>query len=196
MRPAVAVTGWCAVLGGAAFVAACVAQNTQPQGCIGDSCATRPMRDSPDSAVALAALAAALIAVSAAGLLLVARGRGRLGRAGAVGAVLGGLGLAVLAASGVVGAYDPNFSAMPGLVVPGVLFVVVGLVLLAWTVHRAAVLPTWLTVTLLLCVAVMGGANEQTSRILLAVPFGLAWMLVGVVVMRPAAARVTSGRAP
>ncbi len=194
MRPAASVTGWCAVLGGAAFVAACLLQNTAPQGCIGDECSSRPMRDGPASAAVVGCAAALLIAVSVAGLLLLARQRGGTGPVGLVGAVAGGLGLALLAAAGVVGYYEPDFAQMPGLVVPGVLLAVVGLLLLAYGVYRAGVLPTWLTVLVLACVLLMGAANEQTSRVLLAVPFGVAWMLVGVVVLRPA--EVTAARAP
>ena len=193
MRPVATVTGWCALVGGAAFAAACFAQNTAPQGCIGDSC-SRPLRDAPASAVALSGLAALLIAVSVGGLLVLAHERGRIGRVGAVGAAVGGVGLALLVAAGLVGMTDPDFEQMPGLVVPGVLLAVVGLLMLAWGVYRAGVLPTWLTVLVLVCVVLMGAANEETSRVLLAVPFGVAWMLVGLVVLR--APQVTSVRAP
>ena len=194
MRAVTGATGVCAVLGGAALAAACFAQNTAPQGCIGDTCDTRPMRDSPAAAVVLEAFAAGLIALSLLGLLVLAHERGRLGRVGRAGAFVGGLGLALLVAAGVVAISDPDFEQMPGLVVPGVLLALVGLLLLAWAIYRADLLPRWLTVLVLVCVLVMVPVNEQTSRVLLAVPFGVAWMLVGLVVLR--SPQVSAARAP
>ncbi len=97
-------------------------------------------------------------------------------------------------AAGVVAISDPDFEQMPGLVVPGVLLALVGLLLLAWAIYRADLLPTWLTVLVLVCVLLLAAVNEQTSRVLLAVPFAAAWMLVGLVVLR--APQVSAARAP
>jgi len=142
------------------------------------------MRGSSPAEVALLVMAGLLLAVSSLGLLVLARTArgGDLGRPGAASGVAGGAGLLLLGAAGIVAAFDGNWSGMPGLVVPGVLFLALGLALLAWVVFRAGVLPTWLCALLLAAVLVLPFANEQTSRILLAVPFGLAWMVTGVVV--------------
>jgi hypothetical protein len=51
-------------------------------------------------------------------------------------------------------------------------------------VLRAEVLPRWLAIVLLASAAFLVTANEQTTRVLLAVPFGLAWILVGAVLLR------------
>lgn len=59
----------------------------------------------------------------------------------------------------------------------------VGLVSVGWAVLRARLLPTWLAVLLIVSAIVVLAANEQTSRILLAVPFGPAWTLVGTVLL-------------
>ena len=45
-------------------------------------------------------------------------------------------------------------------------------------------LPTWVAALMLVTVVLLPFSNEQTSRILLAVPFGLAWMLAGAVLLR------------
>ena len=179
------VTGLCSVVGGAAWVAGCLVHNSLPQGCIDAGCTDGAvMRGSSPAEVALLVMAGLLLAVSSLGLLVLARTArgGDLGRPGAASGVAGGAGLLLLGAAGIVAAFDGNWSGMPGLVVPGVLFLALGLALLAWVVFRAGVLPTWLCALLLATVLVLPFANEQTSRILLAVPFGLAWMVTGVVV--------------
>jgi hypothetical protein len=65
-------------------------------------------------------------------------------------------------------------------VVPGVALLALGLVLVAVVVIRARVLPTALSVLLLAGVLTLPFANEQTSRILLAVPFALTWLGAGL----------------
>ena len=62
---------------------------------------------------------------------------------------------------------------MPGLVVPGVLLLGLGLALTAWVVLRARILAVPLSLSLLATALLLPFANEQTSRVLLAVPFGV-----------------------
>jgi hypothetical protein len=54
----------------------------------------------------------------------------------------------------------------------------------AVVVIRSRVLPTALSALLLATVVTLPFANEQTSRILLAVPFGLTWLGAGVLLLR------------
>ena len=177
------VIGTCSVIGGAAWIAACLVHNSLPQGCIDSGCGDgAEMRGSSTADVALLVVAGLLLAVSSLGLLVLARSGRGLGRPGVVAAVAGAVGLLLLGASGIVSTVDNNWAGMPALVVPGVLLLALGLAVLVWVVFRAGVLPTWLSALLVLTVALLPFANEQTSRILLAIPFGLAWMLTGAVV--------------
>lgn len=179
------VTGACAVLGGAAWVTACVIHASQPSGCVGDTdCARVSMREATSATSLLLAVTGALLVASGAGLLTMIRRRDRLGRATVTGAVLCVLGVGVLAVAVTVQAvfFDDDFSYMPFLVVPGVALLCVGLALVAWTVMRSGLLPRWVGAALLGGAVLLPAANEQTDAVLLAVPFGLAWMATGVAV--------------
>lgn len=174
------VTGICSALGGAAWAAACLVHDQQPSGCIGDGCLGHTMRDAAFADAALAVVAGVLLAVSCLGWLLLARPTGGFGRAGTAAAATGGTGLALLAGAGVAMTVDGNWDGMPALVVPGVVLLAAGVVLVAWLVLRAGLLPTGLAVLLLSTAVLLPFSNEQTSRVLLAVPFGLAWLAAGV----------------
>jgi hypothetical protein len=72
------ITGASSLTGGLAWVAACLVHNSQPQGCIGDACDLGGTeRGSTSLDATLMVVAGLLLAVSALGLLLLARGRGR-----------------------------------------------------------------------------------------------------------------------
>ena len=58
-----------------------------------------------------------------------------------------------------------------------------GLALVAWTVLRSRVVPTWAGVGLLVGAVLLLGTNEQTAAVLLAVPFGVAWLATGAALM-------------
>jgi len=66
---------------------------------------------------------------------------------------------------------------------PGLLAVAIGLALVGWTVLRSSVVPTWTGIGLLAGVLVLAGVGEQNSRVLLALPFGIAWLTTGVVLL-------------
>jgi hypothetical protein len=186
------MTGICSVLGGAAWTAACFVHNSLPQGCIGDTCGGRPLRGSLPAGVALVAVAGIMLVVSCVGLLLLARRSRGLGRVGVAAGLVGAAGIALLAAAGVVSTVvDGSWAGMPALVVPGVLLLGVGLALTAWVVLRARILPVLLSLSLLVTALLLPFANEQTSRVLLAVPFGVAWLAAGALLL----ARETRTRA-
>ena len=171
--------GLASIVGGAAWVAACLVHNAQPQGCIDDGCVGHAMRDGGPVDGALFVVAGLMLAVSGVCLLLLVRSASRLGRTGVVAGVAGSCGCALLAAALVVSTVNSDWNGMPGLVVPGVTLLAVGLVLVAVVVLRAQVLPTWSALVLLATALLVPFANEQTSRILWAVPFGLAWAAAG-----------------
>jgi hypothetical protein len=66
-------------------------------------------------------------------------------------------------------------------VIPGLLLFVCGLSFLGLTVLRAQVLPHWTVILLFIGTLALLGFNEQNWRVLMAVPFGLAWFAVGFV---------------
>jgi hypothetical protein len=179
------VSGTCAVVGGLAWAVACVVHASQPQGCVGSECAGTSMRESTATTAALVAVAGLMMVVSGVGLLLLVRRRGPLPRTARIGAGTAALGLALLASALTIQAlfFDGDFPWMPGFVAPGVLALAVGLVLVGWAVMRSGVVPRWAGVSLVVGAALLVAANEQTSSILLAVPFGLAWVATGAVLL-------------
>jgi hypothetical protein len=178
------------MLGGLAWCAACLVHNTLPQGCIGDQCDTRSMRGSNLGGQVLLGISGVLLVVTGVGLLVLARRRRPLARLGRTAGASGAVGLTLLAAAAVVSLVDNNWEGMPALVVPGLLLLVVGLGLVALLILRAGIVPRWVGLLLLVTALLLLAANEQTSRILLAVPFGAAWAVLGVVLLtRPEVSR-------
>ena len=173
-------------MGGLAWVAACLVHDSLPQGCIDAGCTDRAMRDSTTAGEVLVGVAGLMLAASGVSLLLLARAaRGGLGATGVAAAVAGVVGLTLLLAAGVMSSFvDSDWSGMPGLVVPGMGLLAVAMVLVTGLVLRAGVLPTWVSVLLVVAALLLLFANEQTSRILLAVPFGLTWGVAGVLLLR------------
>lgn len=179
------LTGIGSIIGGASWTAACFVHNSLPQGCIGQGCVDTTMRGSTPVDQLLFALAGLMLACTGLGCLQLTRERNGLGRLAVVAAATGGVGLLLLGAAGVVSTFiDNDWAGMPGLVVPGILLLATGLVLVAAVVIRARLVPVALSSMLLATALLLPVANEQTSRILLAVPFGLCWLGLGLVLLR------------
>ena len=175
------VIGVCLSSAGLSWTAACLVHNSRPQGCVGDACLTGQMRGSTSAAEALFILAGALLAISVAGLLLLVRRVGGLDRVGRVGGLACAAGLSLFLAAGITIAFiNSNWDGMPLLVIPGLALLVAGLLLVGWTVWRAKIIPPILSLVLIASVLLLPFANEQTSQLLLAVPFGLACTATGV----------------
>jgi hypothetical protein len=172
--------GLAAMLGGALFVVSALLIASMPRGCIGDECATRPIRDT-GIAGALLILALLLVVVGAAGLVVRVRRAGRFGRLGKTGVVIAAVGAALPVIGGLVQGvlFDGDYPLMPFFVIPGVLALVVGFVLLGLAVLQARVLPRWAAVLLVVGSLAMLGFNDQNARALMAIPNGIAWMAVG-----------------
>jgi hypothetical protein len=105
---------------------------------------------------------------------------GELGLTGVVGVGLVVLGNAALVVMSIPQLRDRT-RPLPGLVA-----VVVGLALVGWTVLRSRVIPTGAGVGLLAGVVALAGYTEQTARVLFALPFGVAWLAAGAVLVRGA----------
>lgn len=179
-------TAVCALAGGVAWAGAAVVHSLQPAGCVEGSCgATAATRGSTPLTEVLLLLAAALLVAGLGGLWRLAHRRRAADRVDRVAALLVGVGAALLLAgvvtSATVGGGRPGTSV---LVVPGLLAVMAGLAVVAAIVWRARVLPAALSVSLLFAALLLRLADDQTSAILLAVPFGVVWAAVGLVLLR------------
>jgi hypothetical protein len=143
------------------------------------------MRSATTGTSLLVALAAVMMFASGAGLLLLIRRHSRLGWTGVVGATACGAGVVTLASAAALQEllYDGDFPWMPAFVGPGVIALAAGLTLVSWTVLRSGVVPPWVGVSLLVGAVLLVGANEQTAAVLLAVPFGMAWLALGAALM-------------
>ncbi len=177
--------GACAVLGGSAWVAACALHASQPSGCVGDGCELAPMRDATSMTSLLFAASGVLLLLSGAGLVALIRRRGRLAWPGVLGsaASVGGAAVLILAVALQELLFTGDFALMPALVLPGIVLLALGSALLAWNISRSRVLPRWSATGLLLGAVLLPGANEQTAAVLLAVPFGVAWIATGAAVV-------------
>lgn len=174
-------SGLASILGGALWITGAVLTASRPRGCIGDECAFRPMRETGPLDATLFLLAVLLLAVGVAGLVIRARNAGRFGRLGRIGLVASAVGVAVLIISSLVQAifFGGDFLLMPYFVIPGGLALVVGFLLLGLAILRARVLPRWAAGLLVVGAMAMLGFNDQNAQVLLAIPFGVAWVAVG-----------------
>ncbi len=176
-------SGLLAMVGGALWVVGTVIHASKPRGCIAEECAVRPMRETGLIDGSLMLVALLLFAAGAAGLVILARSTGRFGRMGRAGAAIGAFGAALLVIAGLVQSifFGGDFPLMPYFVIPGVLALIAGVLLLGVAVLRAGVLQRWVSVLVIVGALAMLGANEQTWRALMAIPFGLAWVAIGYV---------------
>ena len=182
--------GLAAMVGGALWVIATLIHASKPRGCIAAECASRPMRETGALGGILTLLSVLLLAAGAAGLLTLVRSGGRFGRTGKAGAVIGAVGAALLVISGLIQAlfFGGDFPLMPYFVVPGLLALVAGFLLVGIAILRSGVLPRWVAVLVIVGALAMLVANEQTARVLLMIPFGVAWVAVGYVLWSGAGA--------
>ncbi len=173
--------GLAAMVGGVLWIVGAVIHASKPRGCIAEECAFRPMRESGALVGILTLLSVVFLAAGAAGLVILARRSGRFGKAGKAGVFIGAVGAALLVTATLIQAifFGGDFPLMPHFVVPGLLALVVGFVLVGVAVLRAGVLPRWVAVLIVVGALAMLVANEQTARVLLMIPFGVAWVAVG-----------------
>jgi len=180
-------SGLAAVLGGVLWIAQNVALAFAPEGCIAAECDLpgRSYREASSGLVVLGLAAVLLIAGGFVGVVRLARRAGRFRRLGHTGLGLSITGVALIAFAIVIQLIvfggERGFQLWPWFVVPGGLALVLGCLLLGIAILRAQVLPRWVAVLLIIGVLAMLGFNDQNERVLLAVPFGLAWIAVGYV---------------
>ena len=175
----------------------------QPMGCVADECDLpgRSLREGSPLSSALLIAAVLALAAGVFGLVRHARALGRFGRIGRVGLAASDTGVVtVIIASLVQGIFfNGDFWAMPYLVIPAGLALVIGCLLLGMAILRSGVLPRWVAALVIIGALVLLGMNEQNTQVLLAIPFGVAWVAVGYVLRKgdqPAPASGTSAPLP
>ena len=186
------------MLGGVLWTTYHVALAFRPAGCIAAECDLpgRSFRDAGQLDLILLA-AVLLLAGGLTGLVLLARRAGRFGRVGRVGLGASVAGAATIAGGIVFQAIVVccDFPLQPWFVLPGGLTLVLGLLLVGIALLQARVLPPWVALMLIIGSLTMLGFNDQNDRVVLAVPFGLAWIVVGAVLWSgTAAAHIAQGR--
>lgn len=165
------------------WIIGAVIHASKPRGCVAEECAFRDMRESGALDGILMLLSLLLFAVAVTGLVMLARRSGRFGKIGKAGVVIGAAGVALLLSASLIQSilFGGNFLLMPYFVIPGLLAMVVGLVLLGVAILRSRVLPRWAAALLIIGALAMLASNEQTARVLLVIPLGVAWVAVGYV---------------
>ncbi len=170
--------GTFALTGGAAWTAAILLHAVQPRGCVQDECLVRPEREAASATPWLLLLAAAALVAFLLTLVALLARSGDLGWTGYAGVAACGLGLAALAVAALPELRD-QLRPLPMMAA-----IAVGLALLGWTAMRSYLVPTWAGIALLVGVLMLVGVSEQTARVLLALPLGMAWVATGVVLIR------------
>jgi hypothetical protein len=173
------------MLGGALWIAWAAVHALQPMGCVGDECLLpgRSMREGSTLGILLLFVAVLALAAGVWGLVRRAHEMGRFPRLGNIGLIISATGVGLLVIAGLTQAlfYNGDFWAMPYFVLPAVLALVVGFVLLGLAILRSGVLPHWAAALLIVGTVAMLGMNEQNTQVLMAIPFGAAWAVIGYV---------------
>ncbi len=167
--------GAAAILGGVLWVVPAIITAFKPRGCIGLECEVSAMRDTSDVTPFLL-LALLLSAVGLAGVAIRAWNTGRFGRLAKAGVGLYGVGVALFVLGMILTAISEVFWV---LMLPAGLALVIGLVLTGIAVFKTGVLPRWVAVLLIIGSLAMLGFNDQTTEVLMAIPFGISWIALG-----------------
>jgi hypothetical protein len=176
------LSGVAAIGGGILLILFAAMAAAKPEGCIGDAeCAVRPIRETSDIDP-FAFVGLFLILIGLAGLVVRVQAAGRLSLLGKVGVVLIALGAAtfLLVGSGTV---TPSDDSMPGFVISAGAAIAIGVILLGITILRSRVLPAWAGWLLVIGALALLGQNDQNIQVLLVIPFGVAWLGIGYVLL-------------
>jgi hypothetical protein len=171
-------SGAAAMVGGLLWSLFAVLASLRPVGCIAETCAQRPMRDTTDLAPLMIA-AALFLLVGFIGLVVHVRRTGRLAWLMKLGMLVALAGAGVLAVALFVQAvfFAGDFPAMPTLVIPGGVALALGVLTVGFAVLR--LMPRWVGILLVAGATALIAANDQDARVLLYIPFGLSWTAVG-----------------
>jgi len=106
----------------------------------------------------------------------------KLGRPGKVGLILAIAGLASVTAGGVVAAASSQL--VPVFILPGALLLALGLLVIGIQIRRSRLLARWVSWSLIIGVLAALGTNDQDMRVLMMIPFGAAWVTIGLTLIR------------
>jgi hypothetical protein len=176
------LSGVAAIGGGILLILFAAMAAAKPKGCIGEAeCAVRPLRETSDIDP-FAFVGFFLILIGLAGLVVRVQAAGRLSVLGKIGVVLIALGAAtfLLVGSGTV---IPSDESMPTVVIPAGAAIAIGVILLGITILRSGVLPAWASWLLIIGALAALGQNDQNIQVLLVIPFGVAWLGIGYVLL-------------
>jgi hypothetical protein len=176
------LSGVAAIGGGILLILFAVMAAAKPEGCVGDAeCGVRPIRETSDiDPISFVALFLMLIGL--AGLVVRVQAAGRLSMPGKVGVVLVALGAATFLLIG-LGAITPSDDSMPAFVISAGASIAIGVILLGITILRSRILPAWANWLLVIGALALLGFNDQDIRVLLLIPFGVAWLGIGYVLL-------------
>ena len=178
-------SGAAAVIGGALWIVFAILAMGEPRGCVGDECLVRLHRDLSGLEPLLQA-GALLILAGFAGVTVLARGAGAsAGLLRAARAAVGGGSALVVAGilAQAIWSWEPSWLA---LVVPGLAACTIGFALTGLALIRSKAAPLPLGALLLVASVALFAANDQDARVLLLIPFGTAWTLLGAALIAPA----------
>lgn len=172
-------------LGGVFLTAHSMLMALKPPGCIGDGCIGGSFREAGPLEAGLFLASVVLISATAVGLFWMHRFDGRGSRLVRIAAL-------VAAASLLAGAgLTPIFfwAAFAAIVVAILAFAVTGAGLM-----RSRILPAWSGALLILASLLLFGFNTENEQVLFAIPFGVTWMVLGVLVWSMAPSPTTGPR--
>ena len=188
-------SGAAAVIGGALWIVFAILAAGEPRGCVGDECLVRLHRDLSGLEPLLQA-GALLILAGFAGVTVLARGAGApAGLVRAARAAVGGGSALVVAGilAQAIWSWEPSWLT---LVVPGLAACTIGFALTGLALIRSKAAPLPLGALLLAASVALFAANDQDARVLLLIPFGTAWTLLGAALIAPARSpRLAAARA-
>ncbi|GAC1390692.1 MAG: hypothetical protein NVSMB38_09030 [Ktedonobacteraceae bacterium] len=175
--------GLAIILAGVLWMAFAMVLSSRPEGCVDAACDLpgRSYRTFGTLAPGLFIAAALFLVGGVAVVAWSAWKRADFGMVGRVGLLLSAVGGALIAVPLVIQMlfFNGDFPLMPFFVIPGLLALIVGFLLLGSALVRARMVPRWAGVLLLLSALVLLGFNTEDVRVLLAVPLGLSWVVVG-----------------
>lgn len=166
---------WC-VAGGAGLVVLFGSQGT----CLGDACNSRGLPGAQPGEERLGLATVVCLVVAAVGLFRAA-GRRDPVRKAALAAALCAVGAVVfgVATSVTVSRTGGETWLMPVFVFPTLLFTVAAMIIVAAVVHRAQLVPRWITVSMIVAASLLPLYQPQTPGNFIPALLGATWVVLG-----------------
>lgn len=172
----------CAGIGGLLLVPYAILMNLKLRGCIADECVGQSYREAGplEAAVILAALG--LLGAALIGLYRMHRFEGQGARVVRISALTAVASLLIgILGAGIMGIFFRSDSSLLYFFVtlPAILLAMLAFAVLGAGLMRSRVMPIWSGATLLLTSLLLFAFNDQNERVLLIIPFGVSWMVLG-----------------